>query len=139
MSLLPNPNLSPTFSIINSLPSLTSQLPAKESDINTIINRFLTSGVLPPAHRVPLELEDLTSAPNLQQLLQAGAHMQAAWNVLPAELRDKVGRPEALFPFLDDPDNVPFLSRIGLIAPKPEAASTEEAPTTTNPPSEGAS
>lgn len=134
MSVLPNPLLDSHFHVLTPGPSMTSQLPAKEADINTIVGRFLETGVLPPAHRVPLELEDLTSAPNLQQLLQASALGHSAWLQLPQALRDKVGPPANLFPFLEDPDNVPFLERLGILTPQPPP----EAPPKVVPPAEPA-
>lgn len=122
MSIQPTPQFTKDYAYINTEPSKTSQLPAKEADINTIVERFLSTGVMPPPVRIPLELEDLASAPNLQQLLQARAHMSTAWQNLPKALQEKVGAPDRLLSFFEDPDNEAYLRKNGFLPPKQEAA-----------------
>lgn len=100
-------------------PVLTQQHFRQECDINEIVRRFGITGELPEPWAAPrygdfTQVTDFHSAQNM--VLEA----QAAFDALPAELRERFGHdPQALLEFLDDGGNRAEAIELGLI-PKPK-------------------
>lgn len=108
--------------------SLTQQQFAEEADINTIVNRFLKTGVLPTPTTFPQYVDfegvfDYQSAMNLvraadESFLRMDAKVRARFNNSPQEFLE----------FFANPENVQEAIRLGLAIPQPSAVTkvTEE-------------
>jgi phage internal scaffolding protein len=109
--------------------SLTQQQFADEADINTIVNRFLKTGVLPTPNTFPQYVDfegvfDYQSAMNLvraadESFLRMDAKVRARFNNSPQEFLE----------FFANPENVQEAIRLGLAIPQPSSVTqvTEEA------------
>ena len=107
--------------------SLTQQQ-FKEADINTIVNRFLKTGVLPTPNIFPQYVDfegvfDYQSAMNLvraadESFLRMDAKVRARFNNSPQEFLE----------FFANPENTQEAIRLGLAVPQPSAVTqvTEE-------------
>lgn len=110
-------------------PSLTQQQFAEEADINTIVNRFLKTGVLPTPNTFPQYVDfegvfDYQSAMNLvraadESFMRMDAKVRARFN----------NSPQDFLEFFADPANNDEAIRLGLAIPQPSAVAkaTEEA------------
>jgi len=100
-------------------PSLTQQQFKEESDINTIVDRFMKSGVLPNPVNMPQYMDyegvfDYQSAMNAvrsadEQFLRMDAKVRARFN----------NSPQEFLSFFADPANTDEAIRLGLAVPKP--------------------
>lgn len=109
--------------------SLTQQQFADEADINTIVNRFLKTGVLPTPNTFPQYVDfegvfDYQSAMNLvraadESFLRMDAKVRARFNNSPQEFLE----------FFANPENTQEAIRLGLAIPQTSAVTqvTEEA------------
>ena len=100
-------------------PSLTQQQFKEEADINTIVERFLKSGVLPTPVNMPQYVDyegvfDFQSAMNVvraadENFMRLDAKVRARFNNSPQEFLE----------FFANPDNTEEAVRLGLAIPKP--------------------
>lgn len=109
--------------------SLTQQQFKEEADINTIVNRFLKTGVLPTPTSFPQYVDfegvfDYQSAMNLvraadESFMRMDAKVRARFNNSPQEFLE----------FFANPENAQEAIRLGLAIPQPSAVTqvTEEA------------
>lgn len=109
--------------------SLTQQQFADEADINTIINRFLKTGVLPTPNTFPQYVDfegvfDYQSAMNLvraadESFMRMDAKVRARFNNSPQEFLE----------FFANPENVEEAIRLGLAIPQTSSVTnvTDEA------------
>ena len=98
--------------------SLTQQQFKEESDINTIVNRFLKSGVLPTPVNMPQYVDyegvfDFQSAMNVvrqadENFMRMDANVRARFNNSPQEFLE----------FFGNPNNSEEAIRLGLALPK---------------------
>lgn len=116
-------------------PSRTKQAPANDANINTIVSRFLKTGVLP--NRYPAwQSGDLVALPDLQGMLDAQLQARAAYDKLPAQIREETqGDPARLSAWLLDPRNIETAIKLGVLVAKtpplgaaPEGGKGGEAP-----------
>lgn len=108
--------------------SLTQQQFAEEADINTIVNRFLKSGVLPTPVSMPQYIDyegvfDFQSAMNTvraadENFMRLDAKVRARFNNSPQEFLE----------FFANPENASEAIRLGLAIPTPSpvAQATDE-------------
>jgi phage internal scaffolding protein len=99
-------------------PSLTQQQFKEESDINTIVDRFMKSGVLPTPVNMPQYLDsegvfDFQTAMNYvrqadENFMRMDAKVRARFNNSPQEFLE----------FFANPDNVDEAIRLGLAVPQ---------------------
>ena len=109
--------------------SLTQQQFKEEADINTIVNRFLKTGVMPTPHAFPQYVDfegvfDYQSAMNLvraadESFMRMDAKVRARFNNSPQEFLE----------FFANPENAEEAVRLGLANPHPSpvAQATGEA------------
>jgi len=103
--------------------SRTKQSFKDECDINTIISRYDTTGVLidpslPRSRGVP-SFGDFDSMPSYVEAQNSLIEAQASFDALPAFLRKRFSNsPSALLAFLDNADNYDEAVKLGLIEPK---------------------
>lgn len=112
-------------------PSLTQQQFKEEADINTIVNRFLKSGVLPSPVNMPQYVDyegvfDFQSAMNVvrqadENFMRLDAKVRARFNNSPQEFLE----------FFANPENTDEAIRLGLAIPQAStvaSATVEDTP-----------
>lgn len=113
--------------IVNEEPSMTQQQFKEESDINTIVKRFMLTGEVPENYRAP-QYGDYTDVPDFQTAMNIVRDAASNFLELPAELRARfVNDPQALLEFVGDENNRAEAIELGLL-PKPPAEPIVDAP-----------
>jgi phage internal scaffolding protein len=104
-------------------PSLTQQQFAEESDINTIVDRFMKSGVLPEPSTMP-QYVDYEGVFDFQTAMNVVRQADENFMRMDARVRSRFDNsPQKFLEFFADPDNRDEGRRLGLLMPAPEAAS----------------
>lgn len=112
-------------------PSKAQQNQKEEADINNIVKRFNLTGQLPDNVRAP-QYGDFTAVTDYQSALNAVMEADAAFMLMPAEIRRRFNNnPELFVEFCSDPNNSEELVRMGLavkneVAPEGARRATEE-------------
>lgn len=109
--------------------SLTQQQFAEESDINTIVNRFLKSGVMPTPASMP-QYVDYEGVFDFQSAMNVVRAADENFMRLDAKIRARFNNsPQDFLEFFGNPENTQEAIRLGLAIPKPSAVTqvTEEA------------
>lgn len=107
--------------------TLTKQEFADECNINKIVKRYNTTGVMPSGTRKPI-YADLTQTFNYQEAVERINAIQDDFMTLPSELRAEFDNdPIAFGDFISNPDNLDKITDMGIIVPQKEATpSTDE-------------
>lgn len=114
-------------------PSRTKQAFKEECDINTIISRFLRTGVLNFAAKNEPRYGDVTGLEFQESMLKV-AQAQSLFNELPAALRNRFDNEPAKFlDFVHDEKNREEAIKLGLVSPKAPAATPPAAPAPATP------
>lgn len=99
-------------------PSRTQQHLAHDQDINVIMSRFVRTGELPQASRLPT-FGDFNVVTDYQTALNALNEAKASFMSLPPDVRLRFGNdPHAFLDFTSDPSNLPELKKLGLLSPE---------------------
>ena len=108
--------------------SKTRQSEAKECDINNIIRKWETSGLVGHVNTLTPQFLDSVGLPDYQTSLDMVIEAQSRFSQLPARVRDRFNNnPAKLLAFLGDPSNTAEAIALGLSVPKPsEPVSTSE-------------
>lgn len=117
-----------TFSTRFEDESLTQQSDLKDSDINVIMKRAATTGLIPATKREALygDFTDIGDFRTAQDRITAA---REAFNELPAALRKRFGNdPSAFIDFAQNPDNADELVKMGLAEPKEKTDNTPTPP-----------
>lgn len=111
-------------------PSLTQQQFKEEADINTIVDRFLKSGVLPTAVNMP-QYVDYEGVFDFQSAMNVVRKADENFMRLDAKVRARFNNsPQAFLEFFANPENAEEAVRLGLAIPKATssvAQATDEA------------
>lgn len=111
-------------------PSLTQQQFKEEADINTIVDRFLKSGVLPTAVNMP-QYVDYEGVFDFQSAMNVVRQADENFMRLDAKVRARFNNsPQAFLEFFANPENAEEAVRLGLAIPKaplPVAEATDKA------------
>jgi len=100
-------------------PDMAIQSAKEETDINTIVNRFMNTGMLPNPVRAP-QYGDFTGATDYRTSLDAVMAAQASFMELPAHVRRRFHNdPQAFLEFVADEDNRAEAIKLGLVFPPP--------------------
>ena len=100
-------------------PTLAQQQFKDECDINTILERFAITGVLPQNVRAP-QYGDFTDAMDYHTALNAVIAADHAFMELPAAVRSRFNNdPGAFVDFCSDPSNRAEAEALGLVMPAP--------------------
>lgn len=98
-------------------PSLTQQSFAAEADINTIVDRFMKSGVLPQAATMP-QYVDYEGVFDFQSAMNVVRSADENFARLDARVRARFqNSPQAFLEFFADPANAVEADRLGLTLP----------------------
>jgi len=96
----------------------TDQSYGPESDINTIMARYQSTGELPVINRANAQYLDVSEhdfATHMQMITEA----REMFAELPSKLRARFGNdPGAFLGFIDNPDNQKELAQLGLLTPE---------------------
>ena len=110
--------------------SLTQQQFKEEADINTIVDRFLKSGVLPSAATMP-QYVDYEGVFDFQSAMNVVRQADDNFMRLDAKVRARFNNsPQQFLEFFANPENVDEAIRLGLatpVSPSPVAQATDEA------------
>ena len=102
--------------------SLTQQQFKEESDINTIVDRFLKSGVLPTAASMP-QYVDYEGVFDFQSAMNVVKAADDNFMRLDAKVRARFNNsPQVFLEFFANPDNAEEAVRLGLAIPKAPSA-----------------
>lgn len=103
---------------VNEEPSMTRQEFSADANINTIMERFKKTGMLPVNVQQPRYM-DLTSTPNLQTAMNTMIEAEKSFMTLPAKVRKEFdNNPVKFVEFATNPENLPKLREWGLAAPE---------------------
>lgn len=102
---------------VNDLPSKTIQSDKDGCDVNLILKKFRTTGVMTNlAQRTPLS-GDFSQTHSYHDAMNAILAAQESFQALPAGLRKRFSNdPGQFVNFLDDPSNLPEAIRLGLVS-----------------------
>lgn len=97
--------------------SLAQQHFRDEVDINTIVERFGLTGMLPQVTALP-QSGDFTGIFDFQSALNTVRLAQEQFMALPAKMRARFhNNPQELLVFLEDDENRPEAEKLGLVKP----------------------
>ena len=86
-----------------------------EVDINNIMRRFKTKGILPPSHNKPAMYGDVSNVPDYMTALQIVIDAEQKFNSLPAKVRARFNNaPEELLDFCSKAENLEEMVSLGL-------------------------
>lgn len=106
--------------------SLTQQQFKEEADINTIVERFLKSGVLPNAVNMP-QYVDYEGVFDFQSAMNVVRAADENFMRLDAKIRARFNNsPQEFLQFFADPANTDEAIRLGLAVPQPAATGSKE-------------
>ena len=100
----PKPRVRPRVSFKNS-PSMTKQAFAKDADINTIMDKYTKTGVLPSGTRAPM-FGDFSSGEEYQNIQNKLIKAENDFGLLPSDVRERFDNDvKALLDFASNPAN----------------------------------
>jgi phage internal scaffolding protein len=103
-------------------PSKAQQEFKDEVNINNIVDRALTTGVMPSGNRQPL-FDDFSEVHDYETVVDIVNNAETSFEALPSSTREKFGNDvTALLDFIDNPENKEEAVKLGLISDKPEYA-----------------
>lgn len=110
--------------------TMTKQSFKDECDINTIMAKYQTTGLIEHVQNVQGAYGDFTSVEDYQLSLNQVIEAQAAFDNLPAKIRDRFANdPARLMSFLQDETNLDEARSLGLVEPeKIPAGATPQTP-----------
>lgn len=98
-------------------PTRTKQEFKEEADINTIVERFHITGVMPPNHRVAM-FGDFEEPMDFHAAQNRIADAHYAFMQIPPKIRERFGNdPQALMSFLEDRGNREEAKKLGFLEP----------------------
>lgn len=106
-----------------------------ECDINTIMSRYQSTGIIEHVQAVQGSYGDFTSVQDYQLSLNQVIAAQEAFERLPAKIRERFANdPSHLMAFLQDDNNTEEAVRLGLIPQPPAAPPAPPSPAPTEKP-----
>ncbi len=110
-------------------PGRTKQSFQEETDINTIMARFVKTGMLEFVNKHNPQYGDVSNV-DFQTSMETVAKSREMFADLPAKIRDRFNNdPAELLEFLDNPENKEEAVLLGLAKPAPKAPEKEKEPT----------
>lgn len=99
--------------------SLTEQYHKDDCDIHSILNRFVTTGVLPFSETKPI-YGDFSNVKTYQEAQTLIARVNGYFESLPAQVRQRFGNdPSKFLDFVNDPKNREEGEKLGIFEPVP--------------------
>ncbi|WNK13684.1 MAG: internal scaffolding protein [Microvirus sp.] len=111
-------------------PTLTQQQFADEADINTIVNKFLRTGVMPDEVSLPRFGDFTTTVDNYHDALNLVIAADEAFSELPAKIRARFDNDAGKYvDFFNDPKNRAEAEELGLISKRQESSDNDDSNT----------
>lgn len=108
--------------LVNVKPSKTQQQFKEQADINTIVKNFGVTGRVPVVARTPL-IVDFDAPLDYRMMVDVLRDAQQKFMELPAKVRSRFANdPGEFVDFVQNPDNLDELRRMGLALEKPHVA-----------------
>lgn len=105
--------------------TLTQQSDKTDADINIIMARFGATGQLPQRIE-PGQYADFTNAPDFRAAQEILLEAREAFGNVDAQIRKKFNNdPAEFFAFVNNPDNLDEMRKMGLANPAPEPEESE--------------
>lgn len=116
-------NGSTRVATVNDKPSMTQQHHKPHCDVNNILNKYRTTGMLTHINQKQPIYGDFSNLPSYQEALDTVLKAHSTFMDLPSEVRRKFGNnPELLMNFLKDENNNEEAIKLGLrLAPEKES------------------
>jgi len=114
----------PKISFVNSKKLVKSEF-KKETDINTIMERYTRTGQLPIVSKKIASYGDFSNVPDYQTSLNIVNAAQAQFDALPSHLRKFFNHdPSRMLEFVANPENKQHMIKLGLATEKQNASVT---------------
>ncbi len=99
--------------------SLTRQADKDDCDVNQILEKYKLTGTLSHVSNKPMSYLDLASVPDYQAGLNMIVEAQAAFDQLPANLRERFSNdPKYFLEFVSKPENIKEMVSLGIATEK---------------------
>lgn len=100
-------------------PSLTDQSDLKSSDINTIMEQYVKTGMLPVQERIQAIYADVSEVPSLETAFKIASEASELFSQLPAQVRLAMNNDASeMENFVSDTNNTDFLIKHGVLVEK---------------------
>lgn len=100
-------------------PSLTDQSDLKSSDINTIMEQYVKTGMLPVQDRINAIYADVSDVPTLETAFKIASEASELFSQLPPQVRLAMDNDASqLENFISNTENHEFLIKHGVIIPR---------------------
>ena len=110
---------------VNDKPSRTQQQFKDECDVNNIIKKYKTTGIITHTNNKTGVYADMTEIGNYQEALGKVIEAETAFNNLPSAIRSKFhNNPQELIEYLNDKDKFEESIKLGLRVKKAEPETT---------------
>ena len=124
-------------------PSLTKQYFLKDTNLNSIMEKYQSTGVLESTTGTPRQPQfgDFSDVKTYKEGLDSIINAQSAFDDLPAKIRKRFGNnPSNFIEFMDDINNLDEARRLGIVAaekpkPQPKVGDKKTKPTEASKPS----
>lgn len=101
-------------------PSKAQQHLKDEADVNSIMEKYRKTGLMPQSPRTPITGADMTGLSDFREHMDIVAQAQQNFDQLPAQLRKRFGNdPANLLDFVHDDKNRDEAIKLGLVPPPP--------------------
>lgn len=111
--------------------SLVKQSFKKECDINHILSKYQKTGLVDHVSKYQGNYDDLSEPVDYQTALNIVINAQHSFESLPSSIRKKFNNsPQEFLEFVDNPDNLPEMEKLGMIPPQavlPDSPATPDA------------
>lgn len=115
------------FATNNTLPSLTQQSDADETDINIIVKKYVKGAGLPNVTQQPIYGDFTGDGYTYREMVEKIQAADAAFQEIPADIRGRFENdPNRWMQFVNDPKNIDELRRMGLAEPEKTPAPPPE-------------
>jgi len=116
--------------VVNDDPTLCQQQHAADADINNIMRKYESQGILPELILQDPKYGDFSDVPSYQEACNIVRMANEQFLGLSAEVRDRFNTPEKFLEFCQNPANQREMIQMGLATEKmkPEAPKAAEAP-----------
>lgn len=103
--------------------SLTKQSMKDECDINNVLKRYETTGVLPDYIKENPQYGDFSDVGTFQEAMDTINRSMEQFNMLSAKVRDRFANdPVKFLAFVNDAQNIDEMVSLGLATKRPESA-----------------
>lgn len=116
--------ISDRYATVNLEESLTQQSDMEETDINVIMEKYRVTGQVPGVVQ-PAMYGDFSGNLSYRDAVERVKEANDAWAEIPAKIRRRFANdPQEFMNFVNDPENLPEMRKMGLAKPEPIVQNT---------------